>query len=198
MMMARRTNVPAPIAAEITRALEHWYELVGGLMTSDAGRRIVREDICKRLQAGTLETAWVIAAANAGHQDADLALRAFASTFMDQGRWNELPEQVRGYAVGALLVAPTTYPRGKNIVDTWTRDIGIAVMVKLVSVSWTLPATRSLSTEAPSASYFVALVLHRRGFKLKEQQVARIYRDHTKMAERLAASVERVPFENSS
>jgi hypothetical protein len=198
MMMARRTNVPAPIAAEITTTLEHWYDLVGGLMTSDAGRRIVREDIGRGLAAGTLETAWVIAAANAGHQDADLALRAFASTFADQGRWEELPRQVQGYAAGALLVAPTTYPRGKNFIDTWTRDLGIAVMVKLASARWELPATRSLSTEAPSASYFVALVLHRRGFKLKEQQVARIYRDHTKMAARLAASVEHVPFENSS
>ena len=190
MMMARRTNVPAPIAAEITRALERWYELVRDLMTSDAGRRIVREDICKRLQAGTLETAWVIEAANAGHQDADLALRAYAATFADQGRWNELPAQVQGYAVGALLRAPTTYPRGKNFVDTWTRDLGVAVMVDLAAKRWALPPTRSRSTEAPSASYFVSLMLRARGVGLREQQVSRIYSGHNRVAARLAASVE--------
>ena len=190
MMMARRTSVPAPIADEITTTLEHWYELVGGLMTSDAGRRIVREDIGRGLAAGTLETAWVIEAANAGHQDADLALRVYAATYADQGRWNELPAQVQGYAVGALQRAPTTYPRGKNYIDTWTRDIGIAVMVKLAGARWALPATRSRSTEAPSASYFVSLMLRARGVGLREQQVSRIYSGHNRVAARLAASVE--------
>ena len=190
-MMARRTNVPAPIANEIATTLDHWFDLVGGLMTSDAGRRIVREDIGRGLAAGTLEAAWVIKAANAGHQDADLALRAFASTFMDQGRWNELPEQVRGYMVGAMLRAPTTYPRGKNFVDTWTRDLGVAVMVDLAAKRWALPPTRSRSTEAASASYFVSLMLRERGVELKEQQVNRIYYSgHNRVAARLAASVE--------
>jgi hypothetical protein len=190
MMMARRTLVPTPVANEIATTLDRWFDLVGGLMTSDAGRRIVREDIGRRLAAGTIEAAWVIEAANAGHQDADLALRTYVATFADQGRWNELPTQVQGYAVGALLRAPTTYPRGKNIVDTWTRDIGVAVMVDLAAKHWALPATRSRSTEAASASYFVSLMLRGRGIRLKEQQVSRIYSGHNKVAARLAASVE--------
>jgi hypothetical protein len=189
--MARRTNVPAVFETEVTNTIGHWYDdLIGQVMTSEAGRAIVRKDICARLQAGTLETDWVIEAAKAGHQDADLAVRAYASTFADQGRWEELPRQIQGYMVGAMLRAPTTYPRGKNIIDTWTRDLGIAVMVDVAAVRWSLPPRRGRSTEEPSAAYFVALVLRKRGIKLKEQQINRIYGDHFKLAARLAASVK--------
>jgi len=185
-MMGRVTSVSAPFRAEVVGVIDHWYSLVAELMTSEAGRRIMREDICRRLQAETLDVSAVIAAANAGHQDADLAIRAYAATFADEGRWEALPRQIQGYMVGAMLRAPTTYPRGKNLIDTWTRDIGIAVLVDLAATRWSLPPTRGGSTEAPAASYFVGLVLSKRGHKLKEQQIGRIHRDHNKLAARLA------------
>jgi hypothetical protein len=91
----RVTNVPALIEAEIVGTIEHWHDLVAAAMTAEAGRRIIQSDIFRRLLAGTIETAWVIAAADAGHQGADLALRTFAATFIDQGREPELSAQVR-------------------------------------------------------------------------------------------------------
>jgi hypothetical protein len=191
MMMARRTNVPTVFETEVINGIGHWYDYnIGHVMTAEVGRAIIRKDICDRLQAATIDVAWVIEAANAGHQDADLALRAYASTFADQGRWNDLPRQIQGYMVGAMLRPPTTYPRGKNIADTWTRDLGIAVMVDMAAARWSLPPTRGRSTEEPSAAYFVAIVLRQRGIKLKEQQVNRIYNSHNKLAARLAASMK--------
>ena len=181
-------KLPASLPeAEIVAVLGHWMDLIGAAMTSEASRAIVRKNICDRLRAGTLDIAWVIEAADAGHQDADLALRDYAATFADRGQWDELPVQVQGWAVRALLRAPVTYPRGKNVIDVLTRNIGIAVMVDLAVQRWSLAPTRGRSTEKPSAAYFVALVLCKRGIKLKEQQVARIYRDHKTLAARLAA-----------
>jgi hypothetical protein len=188
--MARRTNVPAVFETEIINTIGHWYDdIIGRAMTAEASRAHIRQDICDRLQAGTLDVAWVIDAANAGHQDADLAVRAYAATFADQGRWEQLPRQVQGYMVGAMLRAPTTYPRGKNFLDTYTRDVGIAVMVDVAATRWALQPTRGRSTEEPSAAYFVSHVLRKRGHRLKEQQVNRIHHERNKLAARLAASM---------
>jgi hypothetical protein len=196
--MARRSNMPTVAADAITATILHWYDdLIGRVMTAEASRAIVREDICKRLQAGTLDTAWVIQAAESGHQDADLALRAYAATFIDQGRESELLAQVRAYVVRSLLRPPVTYPRGKNIIDVLTRNIAIAVMVDAAAARWSLAPTRGRRTDEPSAAYFVGVALRKRGIKLKEQQVNRIHKDHNKLAARLAASIP-APFENSS
>jgi hypothetical protein len=190
-MMARQTNMPTVAADAITATILHWYDdLIGRVMTAEASRAIVRHDIYNRLQAGTLDTAWVIQAAEGGHHDADLALRAYAATFIDQGRESELLAQVRAFVVRSLLRPPVTYPRGKNIIDVLTRNISIAVMVDAAAARWSLPATRGVETEEPSAAYFVGLCLRKRGIKLKEQQVARIWRDHHKLAARLAASMQ--------
>jgi len=193
-MMARRTNMPTVAADAITATILHWYDdLIGHVMTAEASRAIVRQDIIERLTRGTLDTAWVIQAAEGGHQDADLALRAYAATFIDQGRESELLAQVRAYVVRSLLRPPVAYPRGKNIIDVLTRNIGIAVMVQAAAERWSLSPTRGAETAEPSAAYFVALCLRKRGIKLKEQQVARIWREHNKLAARLAASMQPGP-----
>jgi hypothetical protein len=106
---------------------------------------------------------------------------------------HELPRQVQGYAVGALLRDITAYPRGKNIIDVFMRNIAIAVMVDAAAARWSLPPTRGAETAEPSAAYFVGLCLRKRGIKLKEQQVARIWREHNKLAARLAASMRPDP-----
>jgi hypothetical protein len=194
MMMARKTNVPALIEAEIVDVIAHWCDLVGPAMTSEAARRIIEHNILQRLQAGTLATVMVIEMAMAGHEGADIALRTYAATLIDNGREAELSAQVRAYAVRALVRPPVTYPRGRNIVNTWTRDVGIAVMVSLAAERWGMPATRGRATEEPAAAYFVALALRKRRIaKLKEQQVSRIYREHNALAARLAAPFEILP-----
>jgi hypothetical protein len=189
-MTKRITNVPAAVENEIVGTLCQWYDRIAPLMTAEASRAIIRQDICDRLSAGTLDTAWVIEAAESGHQDADLALRAYAAAFIDQGRESELLAQVRAYVVRSLLRPPVTYPRGKNIIDVLTRNIAIAVMVDAAVARWSLPPTRGAETVEPSAAYFVGLCLRKRGIKLKEQQVARIWREHNTLAARLAASMQ--------
>ena len=130
----------------------------------------------------------VIAAAEAGHQDADLALRQLGVEMLDRG---EMPDvALRNFLQRALAAPIVTYPPGRNIADTWVRDIGISVMVAMAIETWGLKATRNPASDLPSASWIVAKALARRGFKkLGHRQVGRIYGDHYKLAARLCASM---------
>jgi hypothetical protein len=76
--MARRTNIPAVFETEI----------IDGM------------------QAGTLTLGAVIAMAEGGHAAADHALRTYAATLMDQGRFAQAPVQLRAYVVKAMLRDP--------------------------------------------------------------------------------------------
>jgi hypothetical protein len=165
-----------------------WIDKVAVMLTSEAGRLRMRRDIRERLDGGTIETMHVIAAAEAGHADADLALRELIAVKLD--RREELSVALANYAQRALVMPVVTYPPGRNIADTWMRDVAIAVMVSLVVVQWGLPPTRNAASGLPSASWIVAKSLARRGFKkLGHRQVGRIYGEHHRLAGRLCASM---------
>jgi hypothetical protein len=191
MMMARITNVPALVEAEIVDTISHWYELVGEVMRSEAGRRVVEHDLYNQLVAGHFDVDTAVSLAEAGFGAADWALREWGHDYGDAGRWEELPRQVQGYCIRALRHAPlASYPRGVgDVVDHLTRDIGIQVMIDLASARWGMPATRASGTAAPSAGYFVTLALRKRGIKLKEQAVNRIYWQRGKFGARLAEAL---------
>lgn len=140
------------------------------------------------LREGTIETLKVVTAAEQGHQDADLALRELGAEMLDRG---EMPNAtLRSYLVKALVLAPVSYPPGRNIADTWVRDIGIAIMVALVMARWPhLRATRNRASKRPSASTIVELALSKRGYSLTEWHIERIHANHNKLAGRLSASM---------
>ena len=108
---------------------------------------------------------------------------------LDRG---EMPNAtLRSYLVKALVTAPVSYPPGRNIADTWVRDIGIAVMVSMVMAHWPyLKATRNRAAKRPSASTIVALALRKRGhIRITEWHVERIHGNHNRLAGRLSASI---------
>ena len=146
------------------------------LLTSDAGRLVLRNRIRGQLHQGTIATMKVIEYAEAGHQDADRALRELAIEMI--GRREEMPTELANYVQRALDRAPTTSPQGRNIADTWLRDIGIAVMVNLAMERWHLLASRNRATRHPSASSVVATALRGRGLLMTEWQVATIFREY--------------------
>lgn len=182
------TNLPATVVeAEAVDAIVHWIDLVAQLMTSEASRRVLRNHIGERLRQGTIPRMQVIAAAESGHQDADLALRELAAEYLS--RHEEMPTELASYVQRALLIPPVNYPPGRNLADTWLRDIGIAVLVSLVVEQLQLKPTRNRASVRPSACYLVALALNRRGHAVRERQVERIYSSHGKLAQRLSASM---------
>jgi hypothetical protein len=67
-----------PAAFSEDQAVElitQWIDRMAEKITSDQARKTLREYIQKKLRDGTLATMDVIAAARAGNDDADIALR---------------------------------------------------------------------------------------------------------------------------
>jgi hypothetical protein len=174
--------------AAMTDTVAEWVNKVGDRLTSEESRLVLRRSIREMVRSGTIPTMRVIAAARDGHEDADFALRELAVEMLD--RHEPLPSALAAYVQEALLRAPVTYPQGRNIVDTWLRDIGIAVLVSLTVERWGVPATRNRASKRPSACHIVSLALNKtKRAPIPERQVERIFGSHTKLAARLSASI---------
>ena len=183
------TKLPAPIVveAEVIDTVTHWTDRVSALLTTEAARTVLRNHIREMVRAGTLPTMKVIAAARAGHQDADVALRELITETID--RKEDLPTALAAYAQEALFRGPTAYPPGRNIADTWLRDIGIAVLVCLAAETWQLRPTRNRASKRPSACSVVSTALGRHGHNIGERQVERIFGSLGGLACRLSATI---------
>jgi hypothetical protein len=180
------TKLPATFAeADMVDTVRGWVGLVRDAMTAEAGRRVLRAHICDMLRRGTIPTMQVIAAAEAGHQDADMALRQLAAEHID--RREEMPTALANYVQRALVMPPVTYPPGRNLADTWLRDVIIAVLVRLAVERWDLPATRSRASKRPSACSVVARALT--WLNITTRRIEKIYGEHGLIARRLYASM---------
>src|SRR5262249_50101286 len=116
------------------------------------------------------------------------ALRDHIREKMHLEEFASLPPILKSYAQEVLHRKPAVYPKGRNIANSWCRDVAIAVLVSMAAAQWPLPVTRNRATKRPSACLIVALALNKRGYPLGERQVERIYRDHNKLAARLDLS----------
>lgn len=177
------------IEADAVATVAHWTELVAALLTTESSRTILRNRIREMVRQGTIPTMQVIAAARDGHQDADYALRELAVEMLDNH--DVLPSALAAYVQEALLRPPVSYPPGRNIADTWLRDIGIATLVSLAVERWhpDLPATRNSASKRLSACYLVSCALGRQGINVAEKRVAKIFGEHGKLAGKLSASM---------
>jgi hypothetical protein len=188
-MSARRDTVT--VEAGIVSTIAHWLDLLGAALTSDGGRRVMTNEFLRQLQAtdaATLPTDLIIEAAEAGNAAADAALRVYIADRVNHSR--ELTAQLAAFNVKALLRPPVNYPRGgSDTVDSWTRDIAICVLIDVTAQRWQLDKTRNRTTTKPSAAHFVSLALRRRGSKLKESWLNRVYWGRKKLADRIAASL---------
>jgi hypothetical protein len=168
---------------EIISAIEDWYGKIAETLSSGAGRLIMRNELLRQLQTqASLTVAHVIAMAEAGHVPAIEALRVHIASHLDQGgKWEELTDQLRGWGIQALLQPVVAgYSDGRHLlVDTWVRDIAVAFLVR--------ESANHFGLHKRKAAQYVAIVLSRHGFKLKRQQIERIYRDRATMAERIVA-----------
>ena len=109
------TKLPMLVETEIDAMVDtvaHWVDVVGAMLTSEAGHILLRNHIRKMLREGAIETLKVIAAAEQGHRDADLALRELGAEMLDRG---EMPNAtLRSYHVSGPCAgcdAPIWVPR---------------------------------------------------------------------------------------
>ena len=172
-----------PTAIDEVAAVEtisRWIDVIAVGLRSDTSRLLVRDAIREILRKGPIPLMRVIAVAEAGYPDADLALREEAAEYIN--RREEMPTELANYAQRALMRPLVSYPRGRNLVDTWTRDHGIYFLVLQTHSRWNVPVSRSHSRkpsakEPLSACYLVALALNKRGYPIQERQVERIFGD---------------------
>ena len=189
------SDLPTAIdEAAAVETISRWIDVIVVGLRSDTSRLLVRDAIRHSLRKGTIPLMRVITAAEAGHPDPDLALRAEAAECIN--RKEEMPTELANYAQRALMRPPVSYRRGRNLVDTWTRDHGIYFLVLQTHSRWNVSISRSHSRkpnakEPLSACYLVALALNKRRYLIQERQVERIFSDFVsaKTAKRLSASI---------
>jgi hypothetical protein len=103
-------------------------------------------------------------------------------------RNEELPTSLKAYAQDAMFTGPRS-DVSTNVADLYVRDAAIAIMVGMAVLNWGLKPTRNRESTRSSASTVMANALNRRGIKISEWQVERIYKNHLKLAERLSATI---------
>jgi hypothetical protein len=190
------TNLPVPNIPDecvLVDTVTHWIDLVAVALKSETGRLRLQQTFREYLRQGDEQmTMRILEAARAGHQDADQSLRDYIREKMHRDEFSQLPPALKTYAQEALYRPLAVYPAGRNLADTWMRDVGIAVLVSMAVIHWPpLSATRSRVSKRPrpSACSVVSAALNQRGYPLGERQVERIYGDHNKLAARLSASI---------
>jgi hypothetical protein len=188
------TTLPATLfEAEAVDTIVGWYDRVSDLMTSEEGRLRLRASLLEKLQAGTISRMGVIAAADAGDQDAVEVLRILEIEYM--GHWGKSeppPPDLIAYFQRASL-RTTGGPSGRNTGNYWKRDLGIAIIVQMTMGRWHVPriikrGRVSKNPERLSACYLVSVALGRRGINISERGVEDITLDQVqaRLAERLS------------
>jgi hypothetical protein len=88
-----------------------------------------------------------------------------------------------------VLVRPAfvPFPRGRHVVQHLMRDLWIHCVVERVAEGTGLEPTRGRSTKAPSAAFFVARALRKKGFAIGEPEVNQIFAKNVSVA---AAALE--------
>ena len=179
-------KVVAILCTEIDRARERvtceasWQHLEQYFYEALLGRR-------------TLSAAMVLAWADAGHPAADRAVRRYGAEAIDQYREGELLAQVRAQIVKILLRPFVPFPQGRHVVQNLMRDVWLPAVMTRAAEGTGLPPTRSASAVAPSIAYFLERAMKKKGFKLKERQLNRIYWERNKIAAELEASMPGIP-----
>lgn len=183
---------------EVIETILALIDVVADALTAEQGHQMLREDILKNLKTGAVSRMKVIAAAEAGNAEADIALRELGAEYIS--RWCQHgdeqeppPPEIAAFLQRAWFRPPASNPKGWNCADRWLRDITIANLVKISMDLWHLPKSRGHTSKYPerslSASYLVSLALERSGIMLSEGRVARIFDNRPELVTRMSAFV---------
>jgi hypothetical protein len=196
-MTKRFTEVAAADAEKVVAIVCREIDRCADEITTEASWARLEAFFYEALQhRKSIPAATIVMWGYAGHPAADRAIRRYAGEMIDQHREGELLSQVRSYAVQRLLQPFIPYPRGRHVVGNLMRNLWLGAVLDNVAAGTGLNPTRSATTAAPSAAYFVHLAYKRRGTKLKEQEINRIYWHRHKVAGALEASMPAISTSN--
>jgi hypothetical protein len=180
-MAKRVTEVPAAYEAEIIAALDvAWLRAMNQTNTDDWWQRLEHYFYYVLAQRRTKITALIVKWADAGCPASNRALWRYIRHVTDRDRFNDMLVQVRAYVVRA---SPDdgSYPQGRP--HEYLRNIWITLVMAQVSAHTGIPATRGGATTTPSIAYFLSRAMTRRGTKLGEREINRIYGERHKVIE---------------
>jgi len=188
-MAKRVTEVPAAYEAEFIAALDAaWLGAMKRTNTDAWWQRLEQYLYDVLTQQGAEFTKLIVKWADAGCPASNRALWRYIQHMTDGDRSNDMLVQVRAYVVRASPDGP--YPQGRP--REFLRDIWITLVMQQVSAHMGVTATRSGGTASPSVAYFLSRLFERRGVKLGEREINRIYSDRQKLIEAIAGSMPAV------
>lgn len=163
------------IEAEMIGVVSHWFDLAHELLSTEASHRYTQARMKALIKQGTIPTVKVIGWANDGVADAHSALLQVAAEMMDRGE--QLPATIAGYAIQHLGKPLPPRRKGRDAADNWLRDQAIAGVVALAVERWhpQLPMSRNPASSWPSACSLISASLARRGIKVSEKRVEKIF-----------------------
>jgi hypothetical protein len=173
------TQLPATVDENVmVETVAHWFDLAAELLPTESSRRYMQALLKRLIRQGTIEAARVIAWANDGVADADIALRQVCSEMLDQGE--KPPATIAGYAAVALNKPPVARRKGGDAVDNWLRDQCVTVFVSMAVERWYphLPPSRNRFSKTPSACSVVSQALIRRRINIGERRVETITKEY--------------------
>jgi hypothetical protein len=165
---------------------------------SERSWETVRASLVRLLQCReTFATEWIVLLGEAGFWPAHRALLDYTGDMDNQRRSGELLERVAGYKVKALLSGDfRPLPRGRHMIQHLLRDAFIPLLVDAAALRAGVPPTRNRASrihETPSGALLVHLALKKRGIKLSETRVNRLYWARWGLAQRLVEALPPLP-----
>ena len=189
--MARRiTEVSAADGAMVVDLVCMEIDNARERVTTEASWEALEEFFHKQLvHERVLPSTVIVAWAEAGHPAAHRAVRRYAREMGERSQFDQMLVTVRAYALKTAEQPFVPYPRGRHVVQNMMRDVWLPAVVQNLADGTGLEPTRQGGTTAPSAAFFCALAMKKRGIKLGERQINRIYWRRHKLAAELEASM---------
>jgi hypothetical protein len=188
--MKRITEVSPADEAKFIDLACTMIDIARDRMTTEASWERLAQFFYEQLIRETvLPSVAIVAWAEAGHPAAHRALWRYATEMGERSHFDDMLVCVRAYVLKTGRDQFIPFPRGRHIVQNLMRDVWLPLMVQCMAIDTGLAPTRGGTTTAPSVAYFLALGMKRRGIKLKEREINRIYWNRNKVAAALEASM---------
>jgi hypothetical protein len=196
----RPTEVSPADAAGLVDLISLEYDRACKMLTTEASWERLGRFFLDKLRHSTASpipgVGWptiIVEWARAGNPAADRAIRSYGREMGEQSRFDEMLVSVRAYYLETSGKPFIPFPQGRHVVANMMRNIWLPSMIDRVAAATGLPATRSAANPAPSVAYFLGVMAKKKGIKLKEQEINRIYWKRDELPAALEASMPKIP-----
>lgn len=196
--MRRLTDISPVEETRLVGLIGEEIDKVADSFTSEAGWERLTRHFLDMLRASASKASpvegvsWakiIVEWARAGHPSADRALRRYGREMGEHDRFDQMLVSVRAYCLEAADKRFNPFPRGRHAVGSLMRNLWIPALLDHVADATGMPATRSGGNPAPSIAYLLSQAYKKKGVRLKETEINRIYWARAKLPATMEASM---------